>query len=61
MLHRFHSTTTQIRATAPRITPPTPRTITARDHFAQQRRQPKFTAPASQTSAHRLRTIPHHF
>ena len=44
MLHRFHPTTTQIRATAPRIAPTTPRTITGRDHFTQQRRQPKFTA-----------------
>jgi len=61
MLHRFHSTTTQIRATATRIAPTTPRTIAGRDHFTQQRRQAKFTAPAAKPSAHHLRTIPHHF
>jgi len=60
MLHRFHPTTAQIRATAPHIAPTTPRTITGLDRFAQHRRQPKITAPRPKTSAHRSRTIPHH-
>jgi hypothetical protein len=61
MLHHFHPTSTKIHANAPRITPTTPRTITGSDRFTQHHRQPKISARGPQTSAHRLRTIAHHF
>jgi hypothetical protein len=61
--HRFHPTTTQIRATAPRIAPTTLPTIPSHDRFhgASPATENHRVAPRSQTSADRFRTIPHHF
>jgi hypothetical protein len=59
--HRFNPTRAHITPASREITPTTPRTISGPDHFTHDRRQPKIIPPRSKTSAHRLRTIPHHF
>jgi hypothetical protein len=59
--HRFDPMSAHITPASRQITPASPRTIPGLDRFTHHRRQPKIIAPDPQTSAHRLRTIPHRF